>query len=266
MIIAVLYVVSELIGESSTIKTREVVAMRVIEVPKPKEPEPVIAEPEPAVVPDFGIEPKKKLEPEPPPPRKKPRKKPKPKKITKKPPPPETPAQTNPAPPPRYRVGISMESTVQGGKGPAMATGNSRMGVTPTRARGRQKAQPRPDGTADGQGSGQPVATTRQQRVASNIPTQGSVFIKPKRLTPSKAPYPKTLKAQGIEGDVKVRVSLDAAGRVKDVTVMASSGHQAFDQAARKAALSERFRLATRDGAPVPFTISYSYRFRIEEE
>jgi len=82
---------------------------------------------------------------------------------------------------------------------------------------------------------------------------------------PSKPPYPTTLKAQGIEGDVQVRVTIDTKGKVTKISILKGSGHKAFDLAAKSAAAIETFTPATRDGKAVTYTLSYSYRFRIEE-
>jgi protein TonB len=161
-------------------------------------------------------------------------------------------------------VGINFESTVAGGNGPAFNTGTSRMGETSTTAADPKVAAKETAGTST-KTSGSGGGGVREQRTASNIPTQNSVFVKPRRAKPSKPPYPSTLKAQGLEGDVQVRVSLDTSGKVIQVTILKSSGQEAFDEAARKAALAESFTPATRDGTAVPFTLSYSYRFRIEE-
>jgi protein TonB len=103
------------------------------------------------------------------------------------------------------------------------------------------------------------------QRVAARIPTRDVQFEKPKRVSPSKPEYPATLKAQNLEGDVVVGVDIAANGVVTQVSILRSSGHAAFDDAARRAALAERFTPALRDGQAVAFTLSYTYRFRIED-
>jgi TonB family protein len=64
---------------------------------------------------------------------------------------------------------------------------------------------------------------------------------------------------------VLVTVSLDATGAVQQASVLRSSGHAEFDSAALNAARAERFAPATRDGKPVPYTLSYTYHFRIED-
>jgi periplasmic protein TonB len=161
---------------------------------------------------------------------------------------------------PRRIVGLSLESTVEG-NGPAFATGTSRMGQTDARATDPNQAKRAPVAEP---AAGAPQAGSGQ-RAASHIPTRDTQFEKPKRLKPNRPEFPATLKAQGIEGDVTVRVDITASGDVTSVTIVRSSGYPAFDDAAKRAAASERFAPAIRDGSPVPFSLSYSYRFRIED-
>lgn len=167
-------------------------------------------------------------------------------------------------PPPRRIIGLSFESTVEGGSGPSFATGTSRMGRTEGIAQAPDLARKKPGGASPVPDASLPGAT-REQRAASHIPTQKGVFVKPQRKTPRKPDFPPTLRAQGIEGDVLVRVKIAASGAVQDVAILQSSGHAAFDEAARQAAKSEVFAPATRDGHPIPYTLTYSYRFRIED-
>jgi periplasmic protein TonB len=166
-----------------------------------------------------------------------------------------------PDPTPRRIVGLSLESTVEG-NGPSFATGTSRMGGTETRATDPTQARRAPAPPAAASATPQPGST---QRAASHIPTRDTQFEKPKRLQPNRPEFPAALKAQGIEGDVTVRVDIAASGAVTSVAIVSSSGYPAFDEAAKRAAASERFAPAIRDGSPVPFTLSYSYRFRIED-
>jgi protein TonB len=138
------------------------------------------------------------------------------------------------------------------------------MGVT------EKKAVDPTDAAKPAGGSAAPssVATQVQgttQRVASRIPTRDATFEEPKRIRPNKPEYPVTLKAQNIEGNVVVSVDISESGRVTRVNIVQASGYPEFDEAARRAALSERFSPAMRDGRAVAFTLSYTYRFRIED-
>jgi protein TonB len=87
----------------------------------------------------------------------------------------------------------------------------------------------------------------------------------PKRKRPRLPTYPATLKTQGVEADVTVMVSLDETGKVKEVKIITPSPYPEFNEAARTTALKEEFEPALRDGVPVAYTLSYTYRFRIEE-
>jgi protein TonB len=218
-----------------------IVEMREPPPPPPPPPAPQIARTE---TPTPEPEPAK---PEPPKPR--PRAEPPPKDAP--PPPPPTAA-----PPPRI-VGLSLESTTEGGDGPAFSVGNTRDGETAKKAVDPSKVAPR--GTAP-----PTMAPVSRNQVASRVPTAGVTYVLPKRRKPSQPPYPETLKAQGIEADVTVLVKLAADGRVETVTIVKGSGHPEFDQAARAAAQGEAFEPATRDGVAVPYTLSFTYRFRLE--
>jgi len=180
-------------------------------------------------------------------------------KAVKPPPRPPDPAPAAEPPPkatPRRVVGLSMESTVGGGAGPSFATGETRGGTTEKTAAdpARKKAPPPPPDQA---GTGNKQAT--------RIPTAGVKLVLPKRRKPVVPDYPPALKAQGIEADVPVMVSLDATGAVTAVKILKSSGHPELDEAARKAALAESFEPASRDGVAIPYTLSYTYRFRLED-
>jgi periplasmic protein TonB len=173
------------------------------------------------------------------------------------PPPPDDAPANNGEPIPL--IGLSLESTVSG-TGPAFATGTSQMGAT----RPGQVAGTAPRGTSAA-ASGQAGSAPTGQREATAIPTRDVKLEKPRRLQQRQPPYPATLRAQGIEGSVLVSVNITVSGAVEQATVLRGSGHAEFDSAALNAARTERFAPATRDGTPVPYTLSYTYHFRIED-
>ena len=186
-------------------------------------------------------------------------------KAPEPPPPEDLPDEKRP--PPRV-VGISMESTVDSGGGVSFAVGNTRAGATADVAANPEDVPKDPDAKAEIVKTPPKVVkkAAKSNRKASRIPTAKSKFVLPKRKQPSKPAYPETLKAQGIEADVPVLVSIDAAGKVTAVKILRSSGHAAFDEAARKAALAERFSPALKDGNPIPYQLSFTYRFRLEDQ
>lgn len=87
----------------------------------------------------------------------------------------------------------------------------------------------------------------------------------PQLLEGAEATYPDDARAQRIEAEVDLRLTLSAKGTVTDVEVVGSAGH-GFDEAAREAALRFRFAPATRDGRPVASRILFRYKFRLPPE
>ena len=170
--------------------------------------------------------------------------------------PPKT-AQPETTPPPR--VGLSLESTVGEGDGPAFAVGDTRLGST-------AEVAPDPDAKPP-EKKPEPVKKPeppQRNRTSQNIPTKGGdVLVKPKRSQRIEPDYPPQLRAQGIEANVVVQVQIDATGNVTEVDIIAPAPQAAFNDAARAAALKEKFKPATRGGKAIPFTLSFTYRFRI---
>lgn len=76
------------------------------------------------------------------------------------------------------------------------------------------------------------------------------------------AEYPPAAAAAGIEGVVGLVISIDAAGRVVEVSIQESAGF-GFDEAAEEAARQFVFRPAKKNGNPVPSQIFYRYRFSL---
>ncbi|MCG5056003.1 MAG: energy transducer TonB [Myxococcales bacterium] len=210
--------------------------------PPPPEPEP---EPEPVETP-----------PQTPPPKPQP-------KVERAPAPPPPKAETPPPPPeakpPPRVVGLSLDSTTEGGSGPSFAVGNTREGETGKRAADPNKVAP------VGVGPIVEQPTESPNRAASRIPTVGLQYTPAKRKQVIKPPYPEALKAQGIEGDVTVMVTIDATGKVSNVKVVKEAAYAEFNESARKTALAEEFEPAQKNGAAVPATITFTYRFRLEE-
>lgn len=169
---------------------------------------------------------------------------------------PETTQPDEPAPP---RVGLSLESTVGEGDGPAFAVGDTRLGSTAETAPDPNAKPPEKKPEPDEK----PQPRQRNRR-SQNIPTKGGdVLVKPKRSQRVEPDYPPQLRAQGIEANVVVQVQIDASGAVTKVDIIAPAPQAAFNDAARAAAMKEQFQPATRGGKPIPFTLSFTYRFRI---
>jgi protein TonB len=224
---------------------------------RPPEPPPLPPEPAPEPPPPGPTA----IAPEPPNPKAEPRPRPTPPPVA--PVSPEPPPEPGKKPPPRV-VGISMDSTTQGGDGPGFAVGNTGRGETDSRAVDPKKVVP----GATGPATDEPTAPApTPNAAATRIPGAGGKVTMPKRKKTVKPRYPETLQSQGIEADVAVIVSIDATGKVTNVKVAKSSGYPEFDEAARLTALEdESFEPAVRDSQAIPYTLSFTYRFRLEDK
>ena len=76
------------------------------------------------------------------------------------------------------------------------------------------------------------------------------------------AVYPESERAAGRSAAVVLRLKLDAEGKVTTAEVTESAG-EAFDAAAREAALKFRFSPAEVDGKPSAIAIAYRYEFKL---
>jgi TonB family protein len=152
-----------------------------------------------------------------------------------------------------------MESTAEGGTGPAFAVGNTRMGTTADRAVAPTEVPKEAPGEDPPPG---------ENKVASRLPSAGVTYTKPirKRMPNLASLYPPTLKVQGVEADVKVSLSIDATGKVTAVRILTPSPYPEFNEAAKTAGMSEEYEPATRDGIAMPYSLPFTYRFRLEDE
>jgi protein TonB len=207
-------------------------AIEVAVVHTTVEPPPPIPPPPPPV----------ELPPDPPPP---------PKKKVKPPPPPPDPIDLPPeeppkpdVPPPPPVVGLSAESTVEGGDGPKFAAGNTRMGQTEQVAKDPNEIQDLP-----------------KTKVIPN-----PLIIPPKleraRLKPE---YPHRYREMELEDSVVLKIFVNEKGDVTDVEVIGPSRHGEFNHAAKKAAKKDDYEPATRNGVPVAFAFTMKYTFRLTD-
>lgn len=78
-------------------------------------------------------------------------------------------------------------------------------------------------------------------------------------------PYPATLRAQRLSGNVGVLISINTEGKPTSVTITHSSGHPEFDHTARRWILKYwSFHPATRNGIPQPSQVRTSIRFILD--
>ena len=161
--------------------------------------------------------------------------------------------------PPRV-VGLSFESTVEGGGGPSFAVGNTREGKTAEKAQAPAEVPREAPPLADEE-------DTKVNKVANRIPVAGVKYVAAKPKGERRKPvYPETLKAQGIEEDVPVLLTFDETGKVVKVKVLRPSQYPEFNESARKAALSDEWEPAMNGDVPVASSQQFTYRFRLEDE
>lgn len=230
----------------------ERIEVAVVEQKKPEPPPPPPVEEAPKEEPKP--EPEVKKEP------------PKPKKVEQPPPPPDPidkpkeepkPAeQEKPKEPVRRIVGLNLESTTSGGTGPSFATGNTRMGETDKKAADPNEAKPIPKDVVE-----KPVENANKQ--ATRIPVAGAKIVAPQRKKAIKPNYPERARQDGIEGDVVVRVTIDASGKPTAVEVVKPAEDEELNAAAKEAAMREEFSPATRDGVAIQYSLTYTYFFRL---
>ncbi len=76
--------------------------------------------------------------------------------------------------------------------------------------------------------------------------------------------YPYASRIRGEQGRVTLLVQVDPAGRVVDLSVLASSGFPALDEVALRTVRGWRFQPATQGGEAVFSTAPVSITFRLE--
>lgn len=89
-------------------------------------------------------------------------------------------------------------------------------------------------------------------------------FTPPELLGLSKPPYPTIARRMRVEGDVVMRLEVDASGAVTGVEVVKGVSEAAgIDAVAVKAAHTARFKPAMQDGKPVPSSYLLTLPFRL---
>ncbi len=158
-------------------------------------------------------------------------------------------AQNTPPPTPRAKValsdalpdfGVSLSGAV-GGAGVALPLG------TPSLAPAKREA---------------PVhrALKAQAGPSSTEAECEGPATKPRPISVPQPAYNTNARAAGIEGKVRVRLTVDETGKVVDVSVIQGLGY-GLDEAALAAAKEATFEPATRCGKPVRATFTISMRF-----
>lgn len=120
------------------------------------------------------------------------------------------------------------------------------------------------DGPSQGDGGSMVSGGMNPPADPPALPVFVDAAIDPKALAAFQPDYPGTMIRQGIEGSVKVRVTIGANGRVTAIERLSGSD-DAFWLATQRHALRKwRFAPATRDGVPVASSKVLTVHFRLQ--
>jgi protein TonB len=218
------------------IEAQTPVEIDVVETPKPPPPPPPPKKEEPKKEPPKLAKvipiPIPKDAPPPPP------------KVEQAPPPPNEPPPPDAKPNAPVMIGISMTSTTTGGAF-AAPVGNTLYGVAP-------RVAPKPE------------------EVKPYAPPPGKRYVPPYKVTrlpevlsEFKATYPEEARKLGIEGQVVLRITVDADGKVVKAAVIKGTGH-GLDEAALEAIKHFRFKPGLEGEETVATEITYTYTFLLD--
>jgi protein TonB len=180
---------------------------------------------------------------------------PAPRKIVRAPSAPPPPNRTAPppvaAPPPKPVFGISMDSTTSGPSSFSVPMGNTTM-IDPSQSAPH-------DGVPGALPPARPAAAPPGVLTVKVLPEVDS------EECGRGVPYPKEARELGIEGDVRLSISLDEHGHVVSARVLSGLGHGLDAEAIRAIEHHCKFKPAIgSDGLPVPFVIApYVFHFEI---
>lgn len=182
-----------------------------------------------------------------------------PKEMLRRPTAPRAPAPPAPAPPPPDPVaaahpalaampdlGINLSGGIGGPGGVAVPMGGKPAAPAETVARKEKTFG----------------AAAERPAVAGDDCAEDVVKAKPTNFVKGK--YTDDAQAAGIEGRVRIQVTVDASGAILDVKVLSGLGH-GLDESAIAATRRMSFSPATRCGKPVTSTVAFAMRFVLGE-
>jgi len=162
----------------------------------------------------------------------------------KAPPPPTTEAKTL-TEAPVIITGITLESTTQGGSF-AVGVGNTLQGTPSTVARAPEEVKPY---------KAEKYAPAAQVTELPRPLNGESINLRKY--------YPPQALKEGFEGDVKLRILIDADGSVAKVDILLDPGEGLGEAAARMVKTEYRFAPATVNGVPVATTVPFTVHFTL---
>jgi protein TonB len=89
-------------------------------------------------------------------------------------------------------------------------------------------------------------------------------FIQPRYAENPKPTYPQEARKKGYQGEVILKVEVLSNGRVGQVEVKRSSGHEILDRSAFAAVKEWRFVPAKKGENPIPFWVNIPIKFQLQ--
>lgn len=111
-----------------------------------------------------------------------------------------------------------------------------------------------------------PIGPSEKDRVAMKSPSlsEGEViFAQPRYAENPKPLYPREARKKGYEGEVLLRVEVLSNGRVGEIEVRRSSGHEVLDRSAISAVKQWKFVPAKKGETPVPGWVNIPVAFQL---
>jgi len=168
-----------------------------------------------------------------------------PQKLETLPPPPTKEAQEN-TPAPVIVTGITLESTSEGGSF-AVGAGNTLRGAPEPKARAPEEVKPY---------KAEKYAPAAQVTELPRPLNRESVNLRKY--------YPQPALRAGFEGDVVLRLLIDADGRVVKIDIVSDPGEGLGPAAAEAVQREYRFAPATVNGVPVATTVPFTVHFTLD--
>lgn len=113
---------------------------------------------------------------------------------------------------------------------------------------------------------GLPISHSEKPRVAMKSPSLSEseiLFAQPRYAENPKPLYPQEARKKGYEGEVLLRVEVLSNGRVGEIEVRRSSGHEVLDRSAIVAVKQWRFVPAKKGETPVPARVNIPVTFQL---
>ncbi len=110
------------------------------------------------------------------------------------------------------------------------------------------------------------LSSLEESRVASYAPRfeTGIAFTQPRYAENPKPAYPQEAREKGYQGEVILKVEVLSNGRVGQVEVKRSSGHEILDRSAFAAVKAWRFVPAKKGANSIPFWVNIPIKFQLQ--